>query len=70
MTALADYRCSQCGLVFELPNRGEMMRHEHNQLEFAGEGDIHHAVACDSAYVHRVWTAPHLGRGSGGEPPR
>jgi hypothetical protein len=60
----ADYRCRECGITLDF-----YFEHTppatHNGVEHVDE----HGDACRGT-LDRVWTAPHTGRGSSGEPPR
>jgi hypothetical protein len=56
--ASADYRCAVCGHTYELLDASELP----TVLVV-----LHDACECDE--LVRVWSAPHTGRGSSGEPP-
>lgn len=66
MPSSADYRCRECGTVRE--------------FMFDGTPPVVHDARCcvpepdydcfEYSRFDRVWSAPHTGRGSSGEPPR
>jgi hypothetical protein len=61
---LADYRCDRCGLVVE----DDVALGE--AFEDAHDDDRHELRPGCGGTFRRIWSAPHTGRGSAGEPPR
>lgn len=62
--ATADFMCNHCGTTIErslVPGRDPGVRFAPHQRPDGTD--------CDRP-LRRVWTAPHLGRMSSGEPPR
>ena len=65
MRPRADFRCESCGHVETLELQGD---HEMICANVVGE-DEDGEVICQGV-MDRVWTAPHMGQMSSGEPPR
>lgn len=67
MPSAADYRCRECGVVqefvFDGPPPATHLSPHNEQATALFERQ------CLGAF-DRLWTAPHTGRGSSGEPPR
>lgn len=62
MSPTADYRCVQCGEPY----------YDLDINDPAGDPRV--STLCEGEYgdceLERIWTPPHTGRGSSGEPPR
>lgn len=65
----ANYRCQECGWQDEFAfDYTPPAIHTHTHLEPEMDSEMRR-TSCMGA-LRRVWTPPHTGRGSSGEPPR
>lgn len=66
MPSTADYRCGTCGFVREFTFDGiPPSRHTHTHMP-----PLAPEKPCKTTELYKVWSPPHLGRMSSGEPPR
>lgn len=72
---LADHECPVCKQRFELPvgadsSAGVEHLHGDDRVVVEVAPDDYRWPRCKSDFVYRVWSAPHMGAMSSGEPPR